>query len=298
MSIARYAAFAIPGAVDVVEGQGGLPLVTITTKFAEAEVYLHGGHVAHFAAAGQKPLLWMSPASPFEDGKPIRGGIPLCFPWFGPHRTRKELPIHGCVRFRAWDLVQTGVLSDGRARIVLALDSDEASRAYWPHDFRAELTVLVGETLEVALTVTNTGREPFVYDDCFHTYFAVGDATSCLVGGLNGVGYIDRGKADARFVQNGDLPITEELVHVHVNAPARSEIRDPVWKRRIVIEQSGMAETVVWNPGEATAAKNPEMAGRWKEFLCVESANCLDGNVTLLPLTAHSSAVRYGVESL
>jgi glucose-6-phosphate 1-epimerase len=160
------------------------------------------------------------------------------------------------------------------------------------------LTVLVGETLEVALSVANTGRDPFVYDDCFHTYFAVGDAASCVVGGLDGVGYIDRGKADARFVQHGELPITAELVHVHVKAPARSEIRDPVWKRRIVIEQSGMEETVVWNPGEATAAKNPEMAGRWKEFLCVESANCLDGNVTLLPGTSHQSLVKYRVEAL
>jgi glucose-6-phosphate 1-epimerase len=297
MPMEQYAAFAIPNVLEVVEGRGGLPAVRISNRFAQAEIYLHGAHVTRFEPAGGKPLIWTSPSSPYAAGKSIRGGVPVCFPWFGPHRTVKEFPVHGFVRFRSTELLETAQLSDGRTRAVFGLAADDATRAYWPHEFRLEAAVTVGAELEIALTVANTGREPFSYEDCFHTYFAVGDATRSAVSGFDGSGYIDRLKGDSRGVQSGDVvPSTGEITNVYTLVPPRAAIEDAANGRRIAAEQSGLANAVVWNPGEATAAKNPEMAGMWKDFLCLEAANCLDTRIVLLPGCSHASRVRYRAE--
>jgi D-hexose-6-phosphate mutarotase len=224
--------------------------------------------------------------------------MPICFPWFSAHRTNKDFPIHGCVRFRSWELGSAARLSDGRARVKLVLLSNEATRAFWPYDFKLELTATVGKNLEVELTATNTGADPFRYDDCLHTYFAVGDVRKATVAGLDGIGYIDRINGDIRSVQKGILPIQGEITHVHTRVAGRVEIRDAEWNRKIIIEQAGMDENIVWNPWEATAAKNAEMAGLWKDFLCVESGNCMDGMVVLAPGCSHTSWVRYGAEKL
>jgi len=296
MPIDSYAPFRISGVVDVVPGRGDLPVVQIRNSFAEAEVYLLGATVAGFVPKGEKPLIWLSPTSPFVEGKAIRGGIPVCFPWFGPHRTAKDFPIHGCVRFRSWSLESTAQLSDGRTRVVLFIESDDATRAYWPHDFRLELAVTVGKTLEVEMTATNVGTGPFSYENCLHTYFAVGDAAKTKVQGLDGLGYMDRRAAPYRAVQAGDIAPAAEVNAVYMGPPARLSIQDAANGRRIVLDQGNFKETVVWNLWEANAAKNAEIADGWKTYLCVEAANCVDTDVTLLPGTSHRSWVRYGVE--
>jgi len=296
MSVEQYASFAIPRILQIVEGQGGLPMVQITNKLAQADIYIHGAHVTRFDPRGGKPMIWTSPASPFADGKSIRGGIPVCFPWFGPHKTVKDFPVHGFLRFRSAELLETAQLSDGRTRVVFGFSDDEATRKYWNHAFSAKVEVTVGTSLELSLSVANTGKEPFSYEDCFHTYFAVGDAAKAVIPSLDGVGYIDRGKGDIRAVQKGDLKIRGETVNIYTLSPARATIVDSPNRRRIECEQAGLANTVVWNPGEASAAKNPEMAGMHAQFLCVEAANCLDTVVSLLPGTAHVSSVRYRSE--
>jgi D-hexose-6-phosphate mutarotase len=271
-------------------------MVQITNKLAQADIYLHGAHVARFDPKGGKPLIWTSPASPFADGKSIRGGIPVCFPWFGPHKTVKDFPVHGFLRFRSTELLETAQLSDGRTRVVFGLKDDENTRKYWNHAFSATVQITVGSTLELSLSVTNTGCEPFSYEDCFHTYFAVGDVAKAVVPSFDGVGYIDRGKGDIRAVQKGDLKIRGETVNIYTLTPSSATIVDSPNRRRILCEQSGLANTVVWNPGEEAAAKNPEMAGFSKDFLCVEAANCLDTRINLLPGTSHVSTVRYRAE--
>ncbi len=282
MELAEYSAFAIPGQVTVEEGKGGLPVVKVRNAFAQADIYLHGAHVTHFEPKGGKPLLWLSDASPFVAGKAIRGGIPVCFPWFGPHKTNKDFPVHGIARFRSWALHSVSALSDGRTRVVLALSSNVETRAFWPHEFLLELAVVVGPSLELELTASNTDREPFLYEDCLHTYFSVGDVETTSVSGLDGVGYIDRARSDARLVQKGPVVPSGETVNAYMQAPNRTDIADVTGGRNIAVEQCGFKSTVVWTPWEATAAKNPEMVDRWRGFICVEGANCLDANVVLL----------------
>ncbi|GAB1482716.1 D-hexose-6-phosphate mutarotase [Treponema sp.] len=298
MSLTNFNSFAIPGSIDIVEGQGKLPLIKVTNSFAEADIYLHGAHITRFDPKGEKGLLWMSDTSPFAQGKAIRGGIPICFPWFGAHRTNKDLPMHGFVRTRSWKLIETAQLSDGRSKVRLQTVSDEESLKLWPHEFTLSMAFTIGTALEIALTATNSGYEPLSYEDCFHTYFNISDLSKTLVSGLDGVGYIDKRKGDIRAVQSGDLRVQGDTVHLHVKAPSTSEVTDTPWARRIRIDQQGMDETVVWNPGEAGSTSNPEMAGQWSNFLCVESANCADDHITLLPGTSHTSQARYSIEKL
>ena len=298
MQLKEYSAFAIPGQVSVEEGKGGLPVVKVRNAFAQADIYLYGAHVTHYEPKGGKPLLWLSDASPFAAGKAIRGGIPVCFPWFGPHRTNKDFPVHGVARFRSWELQSVAALSDGKTRIVLSLSSNEETRSFWPHDFFLEMAVVVGPSLELELTASNADREPFLYEDCLHTYFSVGDVAKTSVSGLDGTGYIDRARSDARSVQKGPVNPAGETVNAYMQAPSRTEIADTAGGRKIVVEQCGFKSTVVWNPWEATAAKNPEMIDRWRGFICVEGANCLDANVVLLPGTSHRSYVRYTAEKI
>jgi len=298
MSLTTFNSFVIPGIVDIVEGQGKLPMIKVTNSFASADIYLQGAHMTRFDPKGEKGLLWMSDASPFSPGKAIRGGIPICFPWFGAHKTNKDAPMHGFVRTRAWNLKETAQLSDGRTKITLQTGSDEASLKFWAFEFDLSMTFTFGAALEIELTATNTGWQPLSYEDCLHTYFNISELSKTLVSGFDGVAYIDKRKGDIRAVQSGDLLVQGDTVHLHIKAPATSEIADSPWDRRIRIEQQGMDETVVWNPGEAGSASNPEMAGRWSKFICVESATCADDCITLLPGTSHTSRARYSIVKL
>ena len=272
-------------------------MLSIRNRYAECDIYLYGAHIARFDPADGDGLLWMSPTSFFEEGKPIRGGIPVCFPWFGPHETRTDLPLHGVVRTRYWDIESTAWLSDDRTRIELSIGDDSVTRESWPYAFRLKMTVTVGETLDVELSTENTGRDPFRYAESLHTYFKAGHAHGCSVEGLDGVGYVDRVRKDARAVQYGPLRLSGETVNAYMRSPAKCTLVDPIMKRRIIVEQRGFADTVVWNPGKEAAARNPEIGAAWNQYLCIESANCLDNQVFLLPGNSHRSFARFRVEA-
>jgi glucose-6-phosphate 1-epimerase len=158
------------------------------------------------------------------------------------------------------------------------------------------MTVTVGSSLECELTADNTGSEPFAYEDCLHTYFRVGDPSRTELVGMDGVAYIDRIRADSRGVQRGNLVLAGETVNAYMRDSPSCRIVDPVMARVIRIEKTGSGATVVWNPWATAAGKNAEIGEGWKEFLCVETATCLDGRISLLPGTSHTTKVAYSVE--
>jgi len=289
VDILSYQQFSIPGILQVLPGSGELPLIRITNSFAECDMFLHGAHIARFQPVGQQDLLWMSPQCVYQPGKPLRGGIPICFPWFGAHKTIPSFPMHGFARIRTWSLDSTAQLSDGRTLVVLVLTDDADTLAMWPFHFRLELKVVVGATLEVTLLTENRSDDPFTCDEALHTYFNVADAAHCTVHGLEGVMYRDRLKGDAPFIQMGELKIQREMVNAYLDAPETIDLVDQLSNRTIRIAQQGMDAAVVWNPWETTAAANPELKGLWRQFVCVESANCLDRHLMMLPGAAHRS---------
>ncbi len=291
--------FAIPGSVVITAGEGGLPRIEVTNPHASAHIYLHGAHVSHFQPRGQQPVLWMSAHSLFAAGKPIRGGVPLCWPWFGPHPTDSTQAAHGFVRSRVWTLVETATLHDGRTRIVLSLTSDAATLAQWPHAFALRYTITVGPTLELDLRVDNPGAQPFTYAEALHTYLTVGDVRQIQISGLSGTTYVDKMRQLGRFSDQGDLAITAETDRVYVNTTAPCVVRDPLLTRRLVVAKDGSHATVVWNPWIAKAQAMKDFGDdEWPGMVCIETVNALDHAVTLPAGGSHHLVARIGVEAI
>ncbi len=298
--------FAYGDEIRVVAGAGGLPMVAIKNRLGEAHLYLNGGHLTHFQPAGAQPLLWVSPTSLYQPGKSIRGGIPVCWPWFGPHPSvdkspakAKEFPAHGFARTQLWTLTETARLSDGRARVVIELRENETTLAWFPYAFVAHLTAVIGATLELSLMITNTGSEPFSYTDALHTYFSVGDVNRVLIDGLDGTVYVDKTAAGSpRIVQGGSTTVTRWTDRVYVGTRTATTIVDPVMNRRVTIGKSGSTETVVWNPFEKAKSMNDFAMDEQPRMVCVETATCYDHCVTLLPGTAHTTALSLAVAAL
>ena len=291
------AEFAVPG-LTFQRGPGGLPRACIDTPLARALIYLHGAHVAAFQPAGHEPVLFTSAASLYQPGRPIRGGVPVIFPWFGPRAGHPESPIHGFVRQVSWTLTEARHQADGSLLLQMRLADDAQMRQQWPHAFELRYAVAVGRSLRLALTVVNGASEPFTFDSALHTYFAVGDVRQASVSGLAGATYLDKTDAMRRKVQDSrPITFTAETDRLYVNTTATCVLHDPVLGRRIVVEKKGSRSTVVWNPWIAKARAMPDFGDdEWPRMLCIETANAADNAVTLPPGRQHFMEVQIGVE--
>lgn len=271
-----------PALASIVTASDGLPYLSIANPHATARIYLHGAHVAQWRPTGQSEVLWMSARSNYVSGKPIRGGIPLCFPWFGPNPQRPELAAHGFARIRPWTVAQLSDLPDGSSRVRLTLESDSDTLALWPHAFSAELTVTVGTTLDVELAVTNRGSTPSPCEAALHTYFTIGDIRRIAVEGLAGGTYIDKMANAARTVQAGAITFSGETDRVYLGSESAVVIRDPVLGRRITVAKRGSRSTVVWNPWVTKSAAMPDFGDHeWPGMVCIETANVADDHLTI-----------------
>ena len=279
------------------EGQGGLPQILIANEHAQAAMYLHGAHVTHFQPRGQKPVLWMSARSWFGADKPIRGGGPICWPWFGPHARKPGLPAHGFARLSDWRLRALTNEPDGGTSVTLALESSDRTKALWPHDFNLEYTVRVAARLELSLRVKNTGTAAFTFEEALHTYLAVSDIRKVAVHGLSGVACLDKVRGMQRFTQGAEpLTFSGETDRVYLDTEAACEVDDPGLERLIRIEKSGSRTTVVWNPWVKKAQAMPDFGDdEWPGMLCIETANAAANAVTLAPGAAHEIAARIEV---
>jgi len=289
--------FSIEGELGFTEIDGDLVAISIYNKFADAEICLHGAHITRFTPHGSFDILWMSDDSYFEVGKPIRGGIPLCFPWFGPHSSDATKPAHGFARLMYWDVVETASLETGETRVRLQLCSSEKTKEYWPYDFCAELNILVGRTLEVRLTITNTGKEVFDYSAALHSYFNVSDIGNVKIEGLEGTSYYS-GFGNELFVQDTQLlEINQEENRRYIETEGDCVIYDEAFSQAIRVAKEGSKVTVVWNPGEETASKMEDIhEGGFEAFVCVEAVNFYDDTIHLSPGEKHTTATIIGLD--
>jgi D-hexose-6-phosphate mutarotase len=290
--------FAIPGQLKFKEGKGNLQVAEISNTLAIATISLYGAHVLSFQPKGQKELLWLSEKSHFEVGKPIRGGIPLCFPWFGPNASDLKKPIHGFARLVMWDVLRTACLADGSTQIALALREHEATKAILPLKFFAELVVTVGTKLELALTAKNTDSKPFTISDALHTYFNISDVANVTIEGLNETAYYDGTQKDASKKQTEHLlPIQQEENRRYINTEAACVIHDKGLGRNIRAAKRGSNTTVIWNPWSETSKTIGDMQeGGYKTFVCVEAVNAYNDVVTLAPNASHTIAAILSVD--
>ena len=289
--------FSIEGELGFAELENDLVYLTVSNKYAEADICLYGAHVTRFRPHKTMDILWMSPDSFFEVGKPIRGGIPVCFPWFGPHKTDAQKPQHGFARLMYWEVLETAATPTGETQIRLQLTSSEETRAYWPFDFVAELDITVGARLTVSLNVTNTSTDPFEYSSALHSYFFLSRIENIGIEGLQGTTYYNQLNPGNEVQEEVVLKISEALTRHYLDTEAAVVIADPVFRRRIRVEKTGSRVTTVWNPGKEACATIADLpADAYETFVCVEAVNAFNTPARLAPGQSHETSAILGIE--
>ena len=272
--------FAVPDGVTLTTGTGGLPLIRVDTGISRAGIYLHGAHVVDFQKAGDAPLLFMSARSRFAAGEPIRGGVPVCFPWFG---ARGADGTHGFARTVEWKWIGARAVPPG---VALGFRLPALTAAWNSPASETELWVTITDRLAMELTTTNRSDRAFEFENCLHTYFAVGDIDRISLAGLNETAFLDfaRGANGARRPGSAEpLKITEETNRVYPDTMGAVEIRDESLRRTVRVEKSNSRSTVVWNPWTTQKMPDDFDPAEYRRMICVESGNVKENRLSLLP---------------
>ncbi len=287
----------IPGQITFVAGKGGFPLIEVCNDQATALISIYGGQVLSFKPQGSaQDLMFLSQQAYYAEGKAIKGGAPICWPWFGPDPDGAGRPSHGFVRNRLWRVISTEALSSGETKIILGVEDMEETQVLWPFAFKLVLEVVVGAKLTLALVTCNCSDRPFPLTQALHTYFAIGDIAKTTVQGLAGTSYIDKVAGGEVKTQTGDVTITSEVDRIYQNVPSRLVIDDGAWQRRIVIESVGSHTAVVWNPWVDVAAKMADLQDDdYLRFICVETANAGDEVISVPAGEEYRLAVTYAI---
>jgi len=279
--------FELPGTAQVVEGNGGLSKVRITCPEAVGEMYLHGAHVTSWKPVGGEEVLFLSSQSRWAQGHAIRGGVPVCFPWFGGKADDPTAPAHGFVRTRAWQLESIAQVG-GAVTVSMFTESDEGMKRWWPAEFRLVHRATFGSELSLELAVTNTGGTSLRFEEALHAYHRVGNIEKTRVRGLDTVHYFDKTDSNRKKMQHGEIAIVSETDRVYLDTRDPIELEDPVLRRRTRVTKENSRTTVVWNPWVQKAHSLSDFADdEWMQMICIESSNVSDFAVDLAPGQQH-----------
>jgi glucose-6-phosphate 1-epimerase len=281
--------FAIPEIAKIVAGNGSLPKIQITSPAASAEIYLHGAQLTSWRPANSEEVIFLSQHSRWEEGRAIRGGIPVCFPWFRAKADNPQAPAHGFARIRTWRLESLMQQQDSVVA-TLSTQTDEQSRRWWPYECRLNYRITVGAELKLELTVSNTGTTtPFQFEEALHTYNRIGDIESLRITGLDSVAFLDNRDNNRQKKQEGNIVLTTATDNAYLNTQNAVEISDPTLKRRIELEKQNSLTTVLWNPWQQDAKAMSDLGdNEWRQFACVEASNILSNAITLAPGEEHT----------
>ncbi len=287
----------ISGQLEFREGPGGLAVAEIANARGRATVALQGGQVLTWAPRDTETVVWLPRDAPPVAGRAIRGGVPVCWPWFGPHPSEPDFPSHGFARTAVWQVAGTETLADGSTRLVLRLEPGAGVRRFWSHPTLLECLIEVGQQLELSLTTFNRGRDAIALTEALHAYFNVGDVRRIAIQGLDGCAYLDKVDGGLQKRQSGAVTIEGETDRVYVDTAADCLIEDPSLNRRIRVSKQGSQATVVWNPWLEKAEKLGDLGENgYLRMVCVETANAAHHVVSVAPGGKHSMTARYQVE--
>jgi glucose-6-phosphate 1-epimerase len=282
--------FGIRGTAKVCEGNGGLTVVKITGPLAEGEIYLHGAQVTSWKPTAEDEVLFLSSTSRWTEGQAIRGGIPICFPWFRAKADDPHAPAHGFVRTKVWQL-ESIVENESGVAVSMFTEGDDQTRRSWPGEFRLVHRVTFGSELSLELACTNTGTVSLRFEEALHTYNRVADVREARLLGLDNVHFLDNTDSNKEKTQSGDVVIVAQTDNAYLNTQNGVDLVDPKLRRRLRLKKSNSLTTVVWNPWREGAARLSDLGdGEWTQFLCVEASNILGNAVNLAPGQAHKMA--------
>jgi glucose-6-phosphate 1-epimerase len=285
-----------PANASVVKGNGGLQAVRIACPEAVGEMYLHGAHITSWKPAGREEVLFLSSRSLWEDGRAIRGGVPICFPWFGGKADDPEAPAHGFVRTKSWQLESIAQVENG-IRVSMFTECDEGSRRWWPEDFHLAYRVTFGEELVLELVMTNTGKTAQRFEEALHAYHKVENILKARVAGLDRVEYIDKTDSNRKKIQNGEIAVVSETDRVYLDTSGTVEMEDAQMRRRTRIRKENSRTTVVWNPWVQKARSMSDFGdNEWMNMICIETSNVADFAVELGPGQRHTMKAVVRVE--
>ena len=281
---------------------GEFSIIHLRNAHAEARISLYGAQILHYKPHDTAhDVLFLSDKAIYQSGKAIRGGAPICWPWFGADPENQGRPAHGFARNRLWQLSTTESLNDDATRVVLRLNDSPDTLALWPYHFQLELEIVVGKTLKLSLSTHNLSDQPMTISQAIHTYFAVADIAQTEVYGLEQLHYMDKSKAgqNALRTQDGSIKVKQEVDRIYLNSPSKIQIHDQAWQRCIRVHSSGSQSTVVWNPWiEITANMIDLNNDDYQRFICVETTNVADDTAIIAPNASHRLTAEYTVEAL
>lgn len=278
-------------------GKSGNPIVEIQNEQATATVCLQGAHLLSWVPKDEEEVIWLSEEASFAAGKSVRGGIPICWPWFGAHETNTDYPAHGFARTTIWQILTTEALGDGTTRINFTTQPQLETEAMWPAETTLQFQLTVGKKLQMELITHNNGSKPVTISQALHTYFKVGDVSKVLLYGLEGDKYLDKLDGFKQKYQHGPVTIKQEVDRIYLNTASDCVIEDKVLNRNIVINKCGSHSTVVWNPWQETANKMGDLGkDGYKKMLCVESSNAAEDSLIIEPGKVHQLWVQYKVQ--
>jgi D-hexose-6-phosphate mutarotase len=245
------------------------------------------------------PVIWLSEDAKIAPGKSIRGGVPVCWPWFGPHGVESKFPAHGFARAVPWELLEA-LEKNGIILMKFRLISSDSFKNQWPHPSTLELSFEIGSTLKVELTTTNTGSNEFSIGEALHTYFQIGDIEKISVEGLDKTEYLDKVGIPAKRIQSGAINFSSEVDRVFMNTKSECSLIDGVLGRKIKIQKSDSMSTIVWTPWKEKAEQMGDMGKNegWKRMVCVETGNALNNCVTVKAGSKHTLTAIYSAEKL
>ena len=292
--------FAIEDHLQIVEGEGGFAFIKIHNDKADALISLYGGQVLSYQKPQQPDVFFLSDKAFYQDGKAIKGGVPICWPWFGNDPENKGRPAHGFARNSLWHLSASEQLANGDTLVELQLSPNELSRPLWPHDFLLSLKVTVGDELTLQLTTHNKDQQAFEITQAMHTYFAVESIDALRISGLENLSYLDKAKSNTgaeQKTQQGEIHIEGEVDRIYLQVPEQITLKHTAPSHApdtaISLQSQNNATAVVWNPWQQLCEQSADLnPADYQRFVCVETANAATDVISLAPGESFSLQAR------
>ncbi len=289
--------FGLDGQLNFSDGPGGFIYAEIDNDQAQARIATYAGQVLSYQPKEQEELLFVSDNAYFAPGKAIKGGIPICWPWFGNHASNPQLPAHGFVRNRQWQVSGSSQTEDGAIQLVLSAPNDAETQQLWPEQAQLQLVIEVGAELRLSMVTRNLGNKPLQITQALHTYFSVADIGQVSIQGLDGLTYLDATDAYREKQQQGEIRVPGEVNRIYTGVSGDIRIHDPSLSRDILIQSRGSQSAVVWKPWIDTAKAMGDLRDDdYLRMLCVETSNAGPDRVTLEAGETHRLDACYRIE--